>query len=139
MSYLSHFKQWILSWLRNYSCQYEFRRFNQVLSMLEESWYIPACGQCCLNSVKLNLLSLRATLVQFLCWPAFREFFFCHFQIVNSLELFFESLLELPCFPAFYLFIFLFLQLLQVPEQAGKHIFLFTQQVVLLYSSFVIG
>ena len=35
-----------LSWLRNYSCQYEFRQFNEVLSMLEESWYIPACGLC---------------------------------------------------------------------------------------------
>lgn len=124
-----------LSWLRNYSCIHARRKliYSGLRTLLFEFFdanftesksnlslvFVPAglpgvCGQV---TCRAGVFSNGSQI----------EFFFLHFQIVNLLELFFESLLELPCFPASYLLIFLFLQSLQVPGQAGKHILLFTQ------------
>ena len=120
--------------------QYEFRQFNQVLSKLRKKADL-FLRSVLFESLKLNLLSPRATLVQFLCRPAFvihqslplsifkwvsNRFFFYIFRQLTCPNCFSFRFLNFHDSQLFiFLFLFLFLQLLQVPGQAGKHIFLF--------------
>ena len=60
-------------------------------------------------------------------------FFFGIFRLVNLLELFFESLLELPCFPAFY-FYFLFFRFCSYYRSQGKRVSIFSYLLSRLYA-----
>ena len=113
--------------------QYEFRQFNQVLSKLRKKADL-FLRSVLFESLKLNLLSPRATLVQFLCWPAFvihqslplsifklvsNRFFFYIFRQLTCPNCFSFRSFELPCFPTFYFFIFVFVFAVTPGSRAG--------------------
>lgn len=119
-----------LSWLRNYySCQYEFRQFNQVLSKARRKLIYSGLRTVLFEFFEAKFTESKSNLSLVLCRPAFHvirlslplsdllcrsvfkwvsnRFFFLHFQILVKLpKLFFESLLA-AMFPSF-LFIYFF-------------------------------